>query len=176
MLRLDGKLRPGRIAILVAVLVAMFGGFSGMAHASSGMPSQTGHYCSVVVKRIGHTSETTVVREVCANSRSDASLALPADETTLATFYENDNFGGATIDLLGLDGPCDDLGYTFNDTTEYNFLVGGITSYRVFNNCGDTEIYHDTNRQNLCGDIHRGDVSNVGNFCNDHLYSIHIFQ
>lgn len=176
MLRLRGKFRVTRVVILAALFAALFSGLSGPAHAASSTPAQVDHYCAVIVKRVGNTSDTTVVNQVCARSKSDASLAIPADDATLATFYENDNFGGFSVDLIGIDGPCDSLGYTFNDTSFYNDVVDGITSYRVFNNCGDTLIYHDVNRQNLCGDVHRGDVSNVGSFCNDHLLSIHIFQ
>ena len=121
-------------------------------------------------RTIPGSSHATVASEKCASGPADFA-PQSADGTLLATFFQDANYGGYSIGLIGGSGPCDSLGYNWDDLTYPNDEVNGITSYQVFNDCGTTDIYWGLNENDFCG-THTGSVPNIGSYCNDHLYSM----
>lgn len=158
------------LAALVVVTAASVFVSAGPALATVNAQPSLAKHCVVVVRRAASGSSMTLVeRSSCSADQVKSVVNSPSD-TQLAEFHGDINYGGSEVGLFA-DGPCDQVGYDFGDTTIYNGLIGGISSYQVFNNCGTTDIYHDTNESGFCG-THEGSVSYVGNACNDHLYSI----
>lgn len=67
-----------------------------------------------------------------------------ASTVPLAELYADTNYGGKSFIVYGNQGPCDASGYTISDSTTPNTTVGGISSFRAYNNCNNQKLYNQT--------------------------------
>jgi hypothetical protein len=95
-----------------------------------------GGYCVLVLKKLqpGEQASSEVARS-CSMDPKAAAAAAPAASIVLARVYQNTNWTGYWTEIRGNDGPCDSVGYNIPNLNDANWTVGGISSYRVYNNC-----------------------------------------
>jgi hypothetical protein len=166
---------PYLTVVGVALMAVLFAAFASAPATAAIAHATTTEYCTVVVKRIHpQRPETTVVHRACASTPTASSLAVPSSQVPILQVFEDADWGGRYVTIDGYD-PCDRYGYTINDLSWANGQVNGISSFAVLNNCTFSSTYHDTNRTNFCADAD-GNVNYVGNYCNDHLYSMRLWS
>ncbi|WP_162788472.1 hypothetical protein [Amycolatopsis albispora] len=158
-------------ASILALISTLFIASPGVAQADSGA------YCIITVERLTPGSpEATEIDRTCGPTREAAQAKRPNLKASvlLAHLFQH-GFSGWRADLVA-DAACDSAGWGFSDIREHNSAVGGISSYRTFNECNGSAIYSETDFNNECGRFHfLWDVS-VPWSCNDHVYSMRLYK
>jgi hypothetical protein len=122
------------------------------------------------------STQLKIVSTTCSRDKNAESPArIPATTVPLVTFYQNYNYNedeiGLSDTVYGQFGNCDGAGYGFEDLSDVELAVGGVTSYRLFSNCNKALYYDQTGYSgNFTG--HSGDNPNVGASFNDKIYSM----
>jgi hypothetical protein len=165
-------LAAGAAALTVAVPTAASAATT--AHAATRSPQV---YCVTEIARI-HPGQAAsrIVFEKCSTKHAPGS-ELPAgvqvsSRTLLVRFYQNVDYKGSTDTLTGADGPCDTVGYQFPNTINKNTKIGGISSYKLYNNCRFASYWRRIDFHGLANRGVPGNNRYVGANWNDHLWSM----
>lgn len=162
--------------IAASLLLLAVGGLNSAQAAGAFGNHKADQYCTATVTRPDPAkSDAVISHEVCSADPNDAAIATPADQTLLATVYEDEGFWLRHQALTGKAGPCDATGYQFNNLTVINSAVGGISSFELENNCNHASLYYQVQLQNHCGDFTTA-AYYVGDACNDHVFSMRIWS
>jgi hypothetical protein len=144
--------------------------------------------CVTMIERIEPGKpETRIVSQRCdenvlkgQESAAESSLlqapdaegrAAAASSTLLVRFYQHIGYGGIYDSVYGSFGPCDYDGYGMSDTSVIQANVGGISSYRIYNQCNVTEMNTRTHWQGLYSGLRYWDQSYIQPTWNDHVNS-----
>jgi hypothetical protein len=93
-------------------------------------------------------------------------------ETLLVTYFQNEGYRGLFDSVGGHNGPCDVHGYGFTDLTLVNFIVMGISSYKLFSNCKVASYWNETGFTGRKRSGYKGDNRYVGAPWNDQVFSM----
>jgi hypothetical protein len=151
--------------VVIGVLTA--GVFATPALAGAGATGATN--CVLVADPLRPGEESSHLSRKCADS-PDGQI-VPASSTLLAIVYANIYMGTPSTPIYGSGGPCDYDGYRINARSANN-VVGGISSYRVYNSCIASAI--DDGMGHTGGGC--GDVNYVGDGINDHVYYMSLWK
>ena len=156
----------GLSATLALTTVTTTTGFAPAVHRA-GAPRA----CAVVA------DHHRVLSRTCADSADAPALrAVRADNTLLVTLYQDAGFEGQQTSLYGRSGSCDSQGYSFGDLTDANSQVNGVSSYRVYNNCGASSTFTGTGFSGQGSGVNHGDQGYVGDQWNDNVYSMKVWN
>lgn len=135
-------------------------------------------YCAVVVDRAPnrHTASHVVSRTCATDPSAPALRSAAADNTLLVTVYEDAGYGGEQTSLYGRQGPCDSSGYRFEDLSDANDQVNGISSYHLYSACNRSDIFTGTEFSGVGSTILYGDQTYVGSQWNDNVNSMGIWH
>jgi hypothetical protein len=136
-------------------------------------------HCVIVVGGLSQGQATSQVVDECSSTHAPGST-LPAGADTrkltlLVQFYEGVNFTGPHVALYGSAGPCTAAKYIFPDLRTVNGEVGGISSYRLFNNCRFASYWRNIDFRGPKKGPVPGSNRYVGGLWAGHLWSMKIW-
>lgn len=108
-------------------------------------PVGSGSHCTILLEKIhpGHT-ESRVLSYECAETQVEADALPAAASTLLMTWYKDIRFGGDSVPIRGVDGPCDASGYGFSDINADGWN-DSISSFKGWNRCNRAVAYDHKN-------------------------------
>ena len=159
------------------------------AHDAAGARQvKTYEYCYTVIAKIQPPKPASrVISRTCSSKHATDSVlpqgvAVSDAESPLVTFYENEDYGGASDTISGKNGPCDGNGYGLSDLSYSNtWVVNGITSYKTHSSCWAQQYWPKTTGWDPwttpCKTFtDTWEVPNVGAACNDKLLSMYLWD
>lgn len=126
-----------------------------------------------------------IASQVCysgpdAQSRQQSAMSAQAlaGSFLLVSFYDAANYGGGSDVVYG-SAPCDTFGYGISDMGQIHKNVrwglwGGVSSYRVWNNCNMSEMFTSKTYGGTASGWYYGDTAYVGDTFNDSFGSFWI--
>ncbi|WP_131735806.1 hypothetical protein [Actinomadura roseirufa] len=163
-----------KLAMIAATALTIGGlGTSALTSAQASAPpapARKAMHCTVVLKkpRPGQAS-SPVVSQTCGDTKKDL-RAL--DDTLLITLYQHADYGGASLEVKGQDGPCDKAGYKFPVVPWPWFEM--VSSFRATNDCHWTSAWSEFNFGGGTDGWYAQNVPYVGIFLNDNFRSFTI--
>ena len=137
------------------------------AHSAARSPQQ---YCVVTVGKLhlGQAASQVTLNE-CATSR------VPRKLTKIVQFFQGVNYTGRSISVYSPAGPCTAVKFLLPNLRTVNAELGGITSYRLFNNCHFASYWRNTGFRGPKKGPVRGNNRYVGLPWAGHLWSMKIW-
>lgn len=173
------KLRHLRATVGVIALAVALGFFASPASAATHVSPQAApaKYCvTVVQKQRPNSSAAVIVSQTCSANPAAKQLSVDATETLLVTFWQNGGYGGFSDSVYGKDGGCDTSGYSMSDLTGVELDVAGISSYKLFNNCGVAQLNDEPYFEGTFSPLLYGNQSQVPGAFNDNVWSMHVYS
>lgn len=140
--------------------------------ASAATTAPQAKYCVQVLDPLQPGQQTSrIAYQTCSTDPSAKSLVQPAAETELVKFWQNNGYEGLWDIVYGKEGKCDIDGYGLGDLTGVNANVGGISSYKLYNNCTASQQCTKVQYAGDCTTLLFGNQPLLHGEYNDHMYS-----